>query len=58
MVNTLLLSYLRQAITQIESLHSPCVLIAHKAIPFLGSGKSHFLNCEKKRFGPVLVRGK
>ena len=32
-VNTLLLSCLMQAITQTDSLHSPCVLIAHKAIP-------------------------
>ena len=52
MVSILLLSCLRQAVTQIDSMPSPCVLIDHKAIPiliymFLESGESHFLGHEK-----------
>ena len=53
MVNTLLLSCLRQAITQIESLHLPCVLIAHKAIPIFSlcflDLASHIFSIIKKK---------
>ena len=56
MVNTLLLSCLRQVITQTDSSHSPCVLIAHKAMPilicFLDTA-SHIFSIMKRKYSVV-----